>query len=262
MRRFVFVSVAVAMFAGTLAFLAPTSGQADGEASPIYGVKIPAGFREWSLINVAHEAGNLNDFRVVLGNAIAMKAFQDGTLPFPDGTFIARLAWKYVPPDENNAVFGRVQSFVTGAPTNLEFMDGFFKRCPEAWPTGTAVKLGFRGEQGQIAPGAREGPCPLFVVEGTRERTLARRQPQHGKLVRLQQLFPLRIGMRNLEFPCCPRPQCQPQLRQADEAESTDACEENLSSCQQDLSSLLFERDDFHRLDDITQRTANLLRCV
>lgn len=35
---------------------------------------------------------------------------------------IARLAWKYVPSDENNAVFGRVQSFVTGAPTNLEFM--------------------------------------------------------------------------------------------------------------------------------------------
>jgi hypothetical protein len=122
MRRFVFVSVVVAMLAGTLAHLAPTSGQADREASPIYGVKIPAGFREWSLINVAHEAADLNDFRVVLGNPIAMKAFQDGTLPFPDGTFIARLAWKYVPSEENNAVFGRAQSFVTGAPTNLEFM--------------------------------------------------------------------------------------------------------------------------------------------
>jgi hypothetical protein len=60
--------------------------------------------------------------RVVLGNAIAIKAFQDGTLPFPDGTFIARLAWKYVPSEQNNAVFGRAQSFVTGAPTNLEFM--------------------------------------------------------------------------------------------------------------------------------------------
>jgi hypothetical protein len=123
MRRFVFLSAAVAiLLAGTLAYLAPASGQADGEAAPIYGVKIPAGFREWSLINVAHEAADLNDFRAVLGNPIAIKAFQDGTLPFADGTFIARLAWKYVPSDQNNAVFGRAQSFVTGAPTNLEFM--------------------------------------------------------------------------------------------------------------------------------------------
>jgi hypothetical protein len=122
MRRVVFVSVAVAMLAGTLAPLAPTSGQVDREASPIYGVKIPAGFREWPLINVAHEAADLNDFRAVLGNPIAIKAFQDRTLPFPDGAFIARLAWKYVASDENNAVFGRAQSFVTGAPTNLEFM--------------------------------------------------------------------------------------------------------------------------------------------
>jgi hypothetical protein len=86
MRRFVFVSVGVAMLAGTFAHLAPTFGQIDGEASPIYGVKIPAGFREWSLINVAHEAADLNDFRVVLGNVVAMKAFQEGTLPFPDGS--------------------------------------------------------------------------------------------------------------------------------------------------------------------------------
>jgi hypothetical protein len=41
-----------------------TAGGADDQGSPIYGVKIPAGFREWSLINVAHEAADLNDFRV------------------------------------------------------------------------------------------------------------------------------------------------------------------------------------------------------
>jgi hypothetical protein len=92
------------------------------DAAPIYGVRIPAGYRDWALVNVAHEAANLNDFRVVLGNAVAIKAFRDGTLPFPDGTIIARLAWKYVPSPENNAVFGKPQSFVTGAPTNLEFM--------------------------------------------------------------------------------------------------------------------------------------------
>jgi hypothetical protein len=114
-----FVAATVACVTVVMPF---TAGGADDEGSPIYGVKIPAGYREWALINVAHEAGDLNDFRAVLGNAVAMQAFQDGTLPFPDGTIIARLAWKYVASTENNAVFGRPQSFVTGAPTNLEFM--------------------------------------------------------------------------------------------------------------------------------------------
>jgi hypothetical protein len=95
---------------------------ADDEGSPIYGVKIPAGYRDWALVNVAHEAGDLKDLRVVLGNDVAMKAFRDRTLPLPDGAIIARLAWKMVPSPENNAVLGRSQSFVTGAPTNLEFM--------------------------------------------------------------------------------------------------------------------------------------------
>jgi hypothetical protein len=120
MKRTALLVSASAMAAGTV--LTPFMAGADDEGSRIYGVKIPPGFREWSLINVAHEAAELNDFRVVLGNPIAIKAFQDGTLPFPDGTFIARLAWKYVPSAQNNAVFGREQSFVTGAPTNLEFM--------------------------------------------------------------------------------------------------------------------------------------------
>ncbi len=77
--------------------------QTSGEASPIYGVTIPAGYREWPLINVAQEAGDLNDLRAILGNSVAFKALQDETLTFPDGAIIARLAWKYVPSAENNA---------------------------------------------------------------------------------------------------------------------------------------------------------------
>ena len=57
------------------------------------------------VISVAHEAGKLNDLRAILGNDIAMKAFRDGTRPFPDGTIMARLAWEYVPSVENNAIF-------------------------------------------------------------------------------------------------------------------------------------------------------------
>jgi hypothetical protein len=36
---------------------------------------------------------------------------------------IARLAWKYIPSEENNKVFGRRQSFVAGPPVNgVQFM--------------------------------------------------------------------------------------------------------------------------------------------
>ncbi len=122
MKRVSILVFAAATAACVIASMPFTAGRADEAASPIYGVKIPAGYRDWPLIAVAHEAGDFNDLRAVLGNAAAMKAFRDGTLPFPDGTIIARVAWKHVPSAENNAVFGRPQSFVTGAPTNLQFM--------------------------------------------------------------------------------------------------------------------------------------------
>jgi Cytochrome P460 len=83
----------------------------------------PAGYRDWRVITVAHEEGGLNDLRAVLGNDVAIKAFRDGQRPFPDGTIIARLAWRYVPSPQDDAVFGRVQSFVAGEPVNgLQFM--------------------------------------------------------------------------------------------------------------------------------------------
>jgi Cytochrome P460 len=123
MRRMVFVLAAVVTLAGMAAYLGPASGQADGVAAPIFGIKIPPGYRDWKLISVAHEEGNLNDLRAVLGNDIAINAYREGKLPFPDGTIIARLAWSYVPSEENNKVFGRPQSFVAGPPKNgVQFM--------------------------------------------------------------------------------------------------------------------------------------------
>ena len=122
MRRIVFLLVAVGALAGAVATLAPAAGQSDREASPIYGVAIPAGYRDWKLISVAHEEGNLNDLRAQLGNDIAIKAYREGTLPFPDGAIVAAIHWSYVPSEESNKVFGRAQSFVAGSPKNMQFM--------------------------------------------------------------------------------------------------------------------------------------------
>ena len=91
-------------------------GGADGEdSSPIFGVKIPAGYRQWELIAPSHEEG-FDELRGILGNALSMKAYRDGTLPFPDGAMLAKLAWKRVPSSEFKG------AFIPGSATTLQIM--------------------------------------------------------------------------------------------------------------------------------------------
>ena len=116
------LTAASATLAGVVAFTAPPSGAGD-EKAPIFVTRIPAGYRDWRLISVAREEGTLDDIRAVLGNDKAIRSYREKKLPFPDGTIIARLAWRYDPSEENNKVFGRPQSFVAGAPKNgVQFM--------------------------------------------------------------------------------------------------------------------------------------------
>ena len=122
MKQISCLLVALATVAGIVASTPRASEGADQQAAPIFGIRIPPGYRDWKLISVAHEEGNLNDLRAILGNDPAIKAYREGKLPFPDGTIIARLAWNYVPSEENDKVFGRRQSFVAGSPTNVQFM--------------------------------------------------------------------------------------------------------------------------------------------
>lgn len=51
--------------------MAPASGQADEEVPPIFGVKIPPGYRDWKLIAVDHllVAGKADQLRAQLGKA-------------------------------------------------------------------------------------------------------------------------------------------------------------------------------------------------
>ena len=121
MRRTLSALVLVIAVAG-IAAISSVYGQAKKEAAPVFVDKIPQGYRDWKLISVAHEEGNLNSFAAVLGNDIAIKAYREGRVPFPDGAIIAALHYSHVPSEENNKVFGRPQSFTPGAPTNIQFM--------------------------------------------------------------------------------------------------------------------------------------------
>jgi len=117
--RVVLVGLAFCSFSLAAGTKEGASGTANGSAAaPVFGIKIPPKYRDWRLISVAHEEGSLNDIRAILGNDVALKAYRQGTLPFPDGTIIVRLAYSYVSSEENNKVFGRVQSFVAGPPTD------------------------------------------------------------------------------------------------------------------------------------------------
>ena|ERR1700722_18946321 len=122
MTRVSYLIGAVVALSGIAIYAVRAAEHADSQATPVFDVKIPAGYRDWKLISVAHEAGNNNDLRAVLGNDIAIKAYREAKLPFPDGAIIARLAWSYTTSEENNKVFGREQSFVAGAPINVQFM--------------------------------------------------------------------------------------------------------------------------------------------
>jgi hypothetical protein len=122
MKRIIFSLVAVGALAGVAASFIPASGHTDEAASPIYGVTIPPGYRDWKLISVTHEEGDFNQLRAQLGNDRAIKAYREGKLPFPDGSIIVALHWKRVPSDEDNKIFGRVQAFVAGSPVNMQVM--------------------------------------------------------------------------------------------------------------------------------------------
>jgi hypothetical protein len=78
MKWIAFLLIAVATGAGVFVLTAPASGQGSGEAAPIFGIKIPPGYRDWRLISVAHEEGNLHSFGAMLGNDVAIKAYRDG----------------------------------------------------------------------------------------------------------------------------------------------------------------------------------------
>ena len=118
MRRCKPILIAAAILSTTfwpVASAMLTSARANQAVSPLFGIRIPAGYRDWKLISVAHEEGNLNDIRAILGNDVAMENYRQEKRPFPDGTMIARISWNYIPSEANNKVFGRAQSFVPGS---------------------------------------------------------------------------------------------------------------------------------------------------
>jgi Cytochrome P460 len=136
MRRIALAAVAVAAVAGVAAYMGSASGQSNGDAAPIYGIRIPDGYRDWRLISVKQltgkqltgTGGELKQLRAQLGNDLAIKAFRDGTLPFPDGAIIAALHWNEESSDADNQALAAgfptagLKSSFAGSAVNVQFM--------------------------------------------------------------------------------------------------------------------------------------------
>ena len=115
MRHLAAVVVALLAAAWVLSLPTPTATAADIVAAPT-GVTIPKGYRNWQVV-APSQRDDKDEIRVILGNNIAMKALRAKRLPFPDGSILAKLAWKRV----KSAEFDN--TFVPGEPQRIEFME-------------------------------------------------------------------------------------------------------------------------------------------
>jgi hypothetical protein len=144
---------------------------ADGEASPIYGIRIPPGFRDWHLISVKRltgkqlsvSGGELRQLRAELGNDLAIKAFRDGTLPFPDGAIIAALHWNEDSSGADDKALAAgfpgagLHSTFAGAAVNVQFMVKDSKKYASSGGWGFADFT--NGKPGGEALHAKCFPC-------------------------------------------------------------------------------------------------------
>ncbi len=129
--------IVVAAMLSPVSGAGPSAAQSAGasDASPIYGVTIADGYRHWELVAVSREADPLNELRAILGNTVALTAYRAGTTPFPDGTILAKLAWKHVPSSRFEG------AFVPGAATTVQFMVKDSKKYPASggWGFGRFI---------------------------------------------------------------------------------------------------------------------------
>jgi hypothetical protein len=77
---------------------------------------VPDGYRSWELLAPARHAPPFHELRVVLGNDMAVRAYRKGTLPFPDGSVLVKLAWKEVQSPEF------ASATIPGAATTVQVM--------------------------------------------------------------------------------------------------------------------------------------------
>ncbi len=134
---------------------------------------------------MAHEEGNLNDVRTQLGNDVAVKAYREGKLPFPNSTIIVALHWNYVASEESNKVFGRRNLSLPSRPRIFSLWSRTQKSTPQ-WAAG-------------ISLASRKVPTRRSTKPAFPQTTLVPLSPQTKSLVR-PLLCSRRLGLRGRRY--------------------------------------------------------------
>src|SRR5262252_1103041 len=119
---------AVAAIAVIIGFTTVASEHTDENSAPVFLTEVPQGYRDFGLIAVSRltRGDGSSQLRTELGNDIAIKAYREGKLPFPDGSIIAALHWNEVSSPDNNKVLAKgfpgasIQSFIPGSGVNMQ----------------------------------------------------------------------------------------------------------------------------------------------
>lgn len=68
--------------------------EAEAPAPALNGIAQPPGYQNWRVIGVSSRSDN-GSLRAILGNSVAVEAARAGhTNPWPDGSMLAKVAWK------------------------------------------------------------------------------------------------------------------------------------------------------------------------
>jgi hypothetical protein len=90
MKRMAFVLVAVVAILFVVDAPAPTFQPVEEAAAAIDAGKLSPSYRDWRLISVAREEGDLDNIRAILGNDVANKACRETTRSRPSRNLLQR----------------------------------------------------------------------------------------------------------------------------------------------------------------------------
>jgi hypothetical protein len=195
MRPIAFVLAAAVSIAGIAVHESNAAKQTGGQAAASYVTKMPAGYRDYRFISVAHEAGGLNSLGAMLGNDVAIKAYRAKTLPFPASTIIAALHYAHSPNAETIESSARRIGAQLSGPGGRSRLCGHEGRGGRHMARAIAADLAPRNLRvNVVAPGAIKTP---IWKRGSRASISAEQSPRWMNSSPQQFRWPLgRTGRR------------------------------------------------------------------
>jgi Cytochrome P460 len=153
------------------------SARSEAPALAPNGIDLPNDYQSWQILGISHRSDK-NSLRIILANPVAAKAASEGrNNPWPDGSMIAKLAWK----DSTHPQFPAAT--VPGDLSHVEIMVRDSKKYAETQGWGYARWLGMAQKPyGENADFGKEcAACHLQAKETGYVFTRKAQLPSYGR---------------------------------------------------------------------------------